>query len=173
MALNGKQKRFCEEYVIDFNQTRAYKAAYPNTKTVNACASSAAKLLRNANIQNYLGELQLKLREKNEVTAQMVIDELAKLAFHNVKDFINGGNSILELKTIDKAKTAAVSGIKTIVKDDGSIHTELKFHSKDKALQLLGQHFGIFEMDNAQKKTEPIILNFTKSEGCEPLKPNG
>ena len=31
-GLTEKQKRFCEEYLIDLNATRAYRAAYPSVK---------------------------------------------------------------------------------------------------------------------------------------------
>lgn len=40
--LTEKQKRFVDEYVIDLNGTRAYKAAYPNVKkdeSASVCAS--------------------------------------------------------------------------------------------------------------------------------------
>lgn len=173
MVLNDKQKRFCEEYSLDFNQTRAYKVAYPNTKTDNAAAASAAKLLRNTKVQAFLSQIKRELREDNKITSQMVINELAKLAFHNVQDFVNGGNSILELKYIDKDKTAAVAGVKTksrvIPGKDGKTpqvetETEIKFHSKEKALELLGKHFGIFEKDNEQRKPEINLSNLSTDQ---------
>ena len=36
-----KQKRFCDEYLIDCNGTRAYKAAYPSVKKDNTAAAGA------------------------------------------------------------------------------------------------------------------------------------
>lgn len=30
--LTAKQQRFCDEYLIDLNGTRAYKVAYPSVK---------------------------------------------------------------------------------------------------------------------------------------------
>ena len=32
MALTAKQKIFAEEYLVDLNATRAYKAAYPRVQ---------------------------------------------------------------------------------------------------------------------------------------------
>lgn len=167
MALSDKQKRFCDEYAIDFNGTQAAIRAGYSIKTAN---EQAARLLANVSVQSYLAEVAEKKRGSNELTAQMVINELAKIAFHNVQDFINGGNSILELKFLDREKTAAVSGIKTKVRNipgrdgkPGEIETEtdLKFHSKEKALELLGRHFGIFEKDNEQSKTTINLSNLT------------
>jgi phage terminase small subunit len=68
-----------------------------------------------------------------------------------VQDFVNGGNSILELKHLDANKTAAVSAVKTTLKADGDLVSEVKFHDKVAALEKLGKHLGIFERDNKQK----------------------
>ena len=48
--MTDKQKRFCDEYLIDCNGTRAYKAAYSSVKKDNTAAASAAALLRNPNV---------------------------------------------------------------------------------------------------------------------------
>lgn len=153
--LNPKYKKFCEEYVIDFNGTQAATRAGYSKKTAN---EQASRLLANVNIQNYISELQLKLREKTEISAEMVIQELAKIGFANVQDFVNGGNSILELKYLDRDKVAAVSGVETEVTDYNGIlttKTKLKFHNKIAALEGLGKHLGIFDKDNKQKA--PVI----------------
>ena len=39
--MTEKQKIFADEYLIDLNGTRAYKAAYPNIKSDNAAAVRA------------------------------------------------------------------------------------------------------------------------------------
>ena len=45
--LTEKQKIFCDEYLVDLNATRAYKAAYPKVKKDTVAAASAARLLTN------------------------------------------------------------------------------------------------------------------------------
>ena len=37
--MTEKQKRFCDEYLIDLNGTRAYKAAYPKVKSDDTAAA--------------------------------------------------------------------------------------------------------------------------------------
>ena len=61
--MTEKQKIFCDEYLIDLNATRAYKAAYPNVKSDNSAHACASKLLRNATIQEYI---QKRLAEKED-----------------------------------------------------------------------------------------------------------
>lgn len=83
--LTDKQKRFCEEYLIDLNATRAYLSAYPNAKKENAARASSSKLLTNPNIQQYISELQLKRSEDTGITAEKVIKELETMAFVEVE----------------------------------------------------------------------------------------
>lgn len=61
--MTEKQKIFCDEYLIDLNATRAYKAAYPNVKNDNTAAAAAARLLRIVNIQEYI---DTRLQEKTD-----------------------------------------------------------------------------------------------------------
>lgn len=54
MALTEKQKRFADEYLIDLNATRAYKAAYPNIKKDETAAAAGARLLKNVKVAEYI-----------------------------------------------------------------------------------------------------------------------
>jgi len=49
--LNEAQKRFCQEYVLDFNATRAYSVAYPKEKTNDTIRANASNLLTKPNIR--------------------------------------------------------------------------------------------------------------------------
>ena len=62
MALTGKQKRFCEEYVIDWNATRAAKVAGYSEKTAGAMG---AENLTKPEIQEHIDEI------KNNNTTQI------------------------------------------------------------------------------------------------------
>lgn len=52
--MTEKQKIFCDEYLVDLNGTRAYKATYPNVKKDNSAAVRANKLLKNDEIRSNL-----------------------------------------------------------------------------------------------------------------------
>lgn len=159
--LSEQQKRFCEEYIIDFNATRASIAAGYSEKTA---ASQTTRLLSYVDVQDYIQELISERSERVKVTADDVINELAKIAFCDVSDFYDelGLRPISELN--DKAK-AAVSSYATkrikVGKDKFEDVPIMKMHDKSKALELLGKHLGVFEKDNAQK--QPVNQNINVS----------
>ena len=57
-GLTEKQKRFCEEYLIDLNATRAYRAAYPSVKKDATAAQAASRMLRNVKVRDFIQELK-------------------------------------------------------------------------------------------------------------------
>lgn len=160
-----KQKRFVDEYLIDLNATRAYKAAYKNVKKDEVAASAAVRLLRNVKVQAYLKSRQQKLQERTEITQDKVLLELARIGFSNGSDFAkvvtkprkrqvwNDETQEYEEKEVEEQfvelvdtdelptdKKAAISGIK-----EGKYGIEVTSCDKVKALELIGKHLGMFK----------------------------
>ena len=77
--MTEKQKRFCDEYLIDSNGTRAYKAAYPSVKNDKTAGANAARLLGNASVRAYLDERLEQLRSERTATAQEVMEFLTSV----------------------------------------------------------------------------------------------
>ena len=152
--LTPKQERFCREYVIDLNGTQAaIRAGYSE----NSAKEQASENLTKPNIVAFIEQLQSEISKRLEITADMVVQELAKLGFHNVQDFVKNGNDIKDISKMEREKVAAVSGVKVteFVSEHGTkTTTELKFHDKKGALELLGKHLGVFEKDNTQRKQD-------------------
>lgn len=101
--MTDAQKRFCDEYLIDFNATRAYKIAYPSCKKDETANAASSRLLRNVKVQEYISEKQKEMQKRTEVTQDMVINELAKIAFFNKE-------TTVEFKTSDKIKALELLG---------------------------------------------------------------
>tara|TARA_R110002126_G_scaffold89252_2_gene213395 strand:- start:7893 stop:8282 length:390 start_codon:yes stop_codon:yes gene_type:complete len=78
MELNERQKTFCKEFIIDFNATRAAIKAGYKEKTARSIGSEN---LTKPNIQEYIAELTQARNKRVEVTADRVVQELAKFAF--------------------------------------------------------------------------------------------
>jgi phage terminase small subunit len=150
--LTAKQKRFVDEYLIDLNATRAYKAAYPSVKNDETAASAAARMLRNVKVEKYINE-RMKAREKRtEITQDKVLSELAKIAFVSGADFAKvvtkKAQTGKEFQQVELADTdslpenikAAISNIK-----ETKYGISVESYDKVKALELLGRHLGMFK----------------------------
>ena len=74
--LTAKQKRFADEYLIDLNATRAYKAAYPRIKNDEVAKANGSRLLTFANLKNYLETQLEKLNTAKIAQAAEVMEYL-------------------------------------------------------------------------------------------------
>lgn len=162
--LTEKQKIFVDEYLIDLNATRAYKAAYPKVKNDSTAAAAGARLLRNVKVQSYIEQRMKERVQRTEINQDKVVQELAKIAFSKGTDFVRvamktGYRPILddegdvidyepyEYQAVEILNTdevpvdsqAAIAGIK-----QGANGIEVKLNDKVKALELLGRHLGMF-----------------------------
>lgn len=87
--MTEKQKRFADEYLIDLNATRAYKAAYPNVKKNETAKSAGNRLLTNVDLKKYVDE-RIKDREKRtEITQDNVLKILWRIATADPNEIIN------------------------------------------------------------------------------------
>ena len=144
--MTEKQKKFADEYLIDLNATRAYKAAYKSVKNDNSAAVNASKLLRNTKVAAYIEEKMAERSERTEIKQDDVVKELAKIGFAQITDYvevrnINGFEKIVIKPTdeMEKDKIGAIAGIK-----ESQNGIEIKMNDKVKALELLGKHLGMF-----------------------------
>ena len=157
--LNDKQKRFCEEYMIDLNATQAAIRAGYSKKTAY---SIAERLLRNVDIQGYLVDKRKKIADKLEISQERVLKELARIAFFDIRKVYDDNNVLVDVVKMDDDAAAVVSGIEVdeiyegVGKDRAKIGNtvKLKLSNKVTALENLGKHLGLFEKDNDQKKPE-------------------
>jgi phage terminase small subunit len=153
--MNARQKRFCEEYLIDLvGKEAARRAGYKPT----SCETMSSKLLAKADVRAYIEKLKAERSKRTQITADIVIQELAKIGLHSIQDIINDDMSIVNLKKISRDKATAVVGIKVTQSFTGTgkkrtktVQTEVKTADKVQALIHLGKHLGVFEKDNQQK----------------------
>ena len=77
--MTEKQKRFCDEYLIDCNATRAYKTVYKNVKSDETAKSAASRLLTNDNVKKYIDDRMEELHNEKTADAQEVIEYLTSV----------------------------------------------------------------------------------------------
>ena len=80
--LTDKQKRFCEEYLIDLNAAQAAIRAGYSAKGIN---KRTTRMMANEGIQQYLAELRNEQSARTRITADTVLGELVKIASADVE----------------------------------------------------------------------------------------
>lgn len=155
MQITDQQMKFCNEYMKDFNGTQAAIRAGYSKKTAN---EQAPRLLANISVQKYLETLKQKAADKNEELTERIKNELIKLGFSNIQDFIEEDNEIKDLTTIPANHAACVESIKKTVTEFGDgknqgtkTSIQFKLHSKLDALEKLARMVGLYEADNRQR----------------------
>jgi phage terminase small subunit len=141
--LTAKQERFVAEYLIDLNATQAaIRAGYSPVSARQIADENMAK----PDIRSAIDKTLAERSRRTGVTADRVINELAKIAFFNSEDIFDLKEATL-LECLSREDTAAVASIKVkrTPTDDGEIvEREVKTYDKVKALTLLGKHVGLF-----------------------------
>jgi phage terminase small subunit len=144
--LTPKEERFKNEYLIDLNGGAAYLRAGYRAKNGNVARVQASRLLAKPNVKAAIEARMKELQEKTGVTQEMVVKELALLAFSNMQNYASFGPNGVSLKDsseMSKEQLAAVAEVsETTTKEGGS--TRFKLHDKKGSLELLGKHLGMF-----------------------------
>lgn len=104
--MTERQKRFCDEYLIDLNATRAYKAAYPKIKSDAAATVNGSRLLAKANIRAYIDERLKKMDDEKIADAKEVMEYLTAVMRGESKSEIvvveGCGDGCSEARKMDK-----------------------------------------------------------------------
>lgn len=153
--LGARQSKFIDEYMVDLNATRAAIAAGYSKKTA---AQTGWENLRKPQIAGEISQRQKKLSNRLEVTAENVVNELAKLAFANIGDFYTIRDGRLEIDTnalTDPMKAAALTQVDIIDKPSGDQIIKIRLCDKRSALTDLGKHLGLFAEKTAEVAATP------------------
>lgn len=169
--LNHRQQRFCEEYVIDYNGTRAAIAAGYSPKSAR---QTACDILTKPYIQNYIDEIQKDLSKLTGVTATRNILELKKIAYSSITSFKKDWMTEKEFDSLSEEQLACISDIQYQTRTTGeTTETIVKFklHDKQRAIEILNKMLGFNESDkldittNGKDINERISINFFDSDG--------
>lgn len=147
MKLNERQQQFAREYLVDFNATAAAKRA---GYSENTAYSQGHDLLKHPEIKKLIAQ-QIEARSQRvEVTADRVLQELAKVAFASVGDFLEvqpDGSAVVNLQGLTPEQLAAIGEVQVDEYVDGRgedqrrvKRVKVKMLDKLKALELVGRH---------------------------------
>lgn len=140
---NERWEIFCQEYVVDFNGTRAAIAAGYSKKTAR---STAAENLTKPNIQRRIKELTQKKVERIEYTQDDVMRDLLE-----VKNRCMQKVPVMYYDKVDKE-------YKQEQDDLGRDVWKFDSQGANSALDKLAKHTGFYELDNKQRNVIPQIV---------------
>ena len=169
--LTGKQKRFCEEYIFDFNATRSAKAAGYSEDTAGAIGYEN---LKKPEIQAYIKELEADLAKTSGISRLMVIQEFKKIAFSSIAHL---HNTWVERKEFDKLtddQQACIQEISTQTRMEKN-HIEggepiqvdfvkVKLYDKGRALESINKMLGYHEPEKIAVTGDAQIIKIGGQE---------
>lgn len=141
--LNEKQKKFCEEYIIDFNGTQAAINAGYSKKTAYSIASEN---LRKPEVQAYIKELIENRSKRTKITQDEVVA--------NIVEVMNRCMQKVPVMTYDKEEKEYVQ----VTDEYGRDVWKFDSQGANKALDMLMKHTGGYNADNQQKQVPPTVI---------------
>jgi phage terminase small subunit len=145
-----RQQIFAKEYVIDLNGTRAAIAAGYSEKGADVRAS---ELLGNSRVKRLIDQYVTKRASKLEIKADKVLEELARLGFANMHDYIKvqDSDAYIDFSALTRDQAAAIQEITVEEYTEGKgedkrniKRTKFKLHDKRGPLELIGKNLKMF-----------------------------
>ncbi len=133
--MNEKQKKFCEEYLTDFNKTAAaIRAGYSK----NSARHTAARILENPQAKKYLNEKLSNISSEKTAEAKEVLEYLTAV----MRGEKWGKTDIPKGKNLPAEK------------DD-----KITVHDRMKAAELLSKLYGVFSEKGKNEEIIPVVIS--------------
>lgn len=167
--LTAKQQMFVKEYLVDLNATQAAIRAGYSAKTAEW---QGPQLLGKTHVAAAIQEAMDKRSSRLDITADKVLQEIAKLAFHDPRNFFDDDGRLKPISELDDNTAACIAGIETLHrvigedKDGCAVITKIKIADKGQNLERLGKHLKLFtdKLEHTGEGGGPVNIkvNFVK-----------
>lgn len=154
MALNPKQTRFVEEYLIDLNATQAATRAGYSSDTARSIAS---ELLTKPDIQDAVQEAQRVRSERVGLNAADVLAELKKLVHCDPRRLFDREGNLIPIHELPDDIAAAIAGVEVeermVGKDEDAVLVrtrKVRLTPKMPAIDSAMKHLGVAGADKLE-----------------------
>ena len=158
MALNKKQQRFVEEYLIDLNATQAaIRAGY----SPNRASEIGYQLLQKTTVKEEVDKAKAERSRRTGISQDRVIQELARMGFCKITDVADSNGKIKDNASEDDLACIESIKVKRSKTDNGAVseEREIKIASKVKCLELLGKHLGMWSDKTTLNIALPVVIS--------------
>lgn len=153
--LTPAHQRFVDEYIVHFNATKAWLAVPGVSSSEAAARSTASTLLTKPNIQRAIQERIAASgeRSKLEVTKDRILQEIARLAFFDIRKLYREDGTMKNPDELDDDTAAALSEFTIHEMFEGygderelvGFAKKAKPYDKGKHLEMLMKHLGLLK----------------------------
>ena len=155
-VLTARQKAFAREYLVDYNGARAAeRAGYSK----NGSKVIASRMLTQANVQAELAKRAKPITEKLELKASDVLERCTRIAFADVRGFVDDKGRLLKIHEVPDELEALIRSYKA--NDDGVV-TEIQIEPRLAAVKLLMQNFGLLKEQLRLEISSELTLEETE-----------
>jgi len=158
--LTAKQRRFVEEFPVDWNATQAAIRAGYSPKTAKQIGHEN---LTKPAIALAIFERARELAKRADVEATATLRELERVGLANLRDAVEWGPDGVRIRPSEELEpdvAAAVAEVSETVSASGSTTRRVRMHSKGKALEVLVRyvagHEGMISMEAFNRVTEQM-----------------
>lgn len=170
--LTDKQKIFCQEYVIDWNATRAAKAAGYSEKTASVIGMEN---LTKPYIQAYIDEVKNNIEQLAQISKLKLIKEHAKIAFSSIANMHNTWIKLKEFEELTEDQKECIQEIntKTVIRatENGKqiedIYVKIKLYDKQKSIDAISKMMGYDAPTNINLSGTVQTVTVTPEEASE------
>ena len=139
-SFTAKELKFCGEYCIDLNATKAAIRAGYSGKTAGAIS---CRLLMKVNVQTRIREMQSDLARAAGITALKVINEHARIAFASISTLYKDWSNLKDFNTLSEDQKACIQEIRAKDTKEGQ-EISIKMFSKSDSLEAICKLLGFY-----------------------------
>lgn len=155
-SLRLQQRKFCVEYVKDFNGTQAaIRAGY----AAHSAEVTASKLLRIPKVADFIADLTDAAEAAAGITHERILREYARLAFSDPRKLYDDSGNLKEIKDLDADTAASIAGVDIEHKYPGGVEyvvKKYKFIDRTKALDSLARVLAMFKDQSTLKVDDSV-----------------
>lgn len=163
------QRRFCDEYLMDFDAGAAYLRAGYKAGSRKLAQDAASRLLAHEGVKTYLAGRQSALQAMAEVDQAAIMRQLAWMGMGDVRGLFNPDGSVKDITELSTQQAALIQSIEVqeleaVVNGERQVvgHTKrFRLVDRIKPLHLLGLQIGMFAQ---QHKHSGAVGVFDPSE---------